>query len=98
MTAYTKCHDAHRRGSWWQAGFCASWGQIHSESISLELTSELLVRQGLLALHLSPGRGVTSQPERGQSPQGTAVSPPLPTHEGEEMSPPTCAHVKAPAT
>lgn len=42
------------RGSWWCAGFSASWGQIHSESISLELTSEVLVRQGLLTLYLRP--------------------------------------------
>lgn len=53
MTADMKCHSVHPRGSLWHAGFCASWAQIHSESFFLELTSEMLMRQGLLALHLS---------------------------------------------
>lgn len=40
---------------------------------------------------------MTSQPDWGQSPQKMAVSPTLPAHEAEEMSPPPCAHAKAPA-
>lgn len=54
MTAYKKCQGVHLRGSWWCAASCALWGQIHSRSISLELTSEMPLRQGLLTAHLSP--------------------------------------------
>lgn len=40
---------------------------------------------------------MTTQPDWGQRPQGTSVSPTLPAHGGEEVSPVPCAHAKAPS-
>lgn len=79
MTTYKRFWGVRLRVSWWYVGFRASWGQILSKGVSLDLTLEMLVRHGLLIATSEPcclpGGGVARLPAWGESPWGPRCQP-----------------------